>query len=94
MTRNKQNVPIFRVTTRGLDPYIIPEFIHNLAKSVVVYPHMNLVRAGSKLHYLGWSGPELDYHAYQLALDDLADEIDLDDHELSDHIFQPYFHNA
>jgi hypothetical protein len=94
MTRTKQSVLILRLAAAGIDPYIIPGFVRSLAKSVVVYPHMNLVRVERKLHYLGWSGHELEYHAYQLALADLAAEADLDDHELSEHIFQPYFHNA
>jgi len=93
MTRTKQPVLILRLTAEGIDPYIIPGFVRNLATSVVVYPHMNLIKVGRKLHYLGWSGHELDSHAYQLALDDIADD-DFDDHELTDPIFHPYFHNA
>jgi hypothetical protein len=93
LIRTKQSVVILKLGTDGIDPLIVPGFIRNLAKSVVVYPHMNLIRVDQKLHYLGWSGQKLDHHAFQLALDDIA-EADLDDHELTDQIFHPYFHNA
>ncbi|MDD3991885.1 MAG: hypothetical protein PHV70_07015 [Desulfobacteraceae bacterium] len=93
MTRTKQTVLILKLATDGLDPFILPGFVRSLAKSVVVYPHMNLIRMDRKLHYLGWSGHKLDHHAFQLALDDIA-EADFDDHELTDQIFHPYFHNA
>ncbi|HDI59662.1 MAG TPA: hypothetical protein ENF48_04775 [Desulfobacteraceae bacterium] len=93
MTRTKQSVLILKLATDGLDPFILPGFVRNLAKSVVVYPHMNLIRVDRKLHYLGWSGQKLDHNAFQLALADIA-EADLDAHVLTDQIFHPYFHNA
>ncbi len=94
MTRNKQSAYVLRLAASGIDPNIIPGFVRNLAKSVVIYPHMNLVKIDRKLHYLGWSGHELDSNAYQLALDDLAAASDFDGSDFPDLVFHPYFHNA
>lgn len=30
---------------------------------------MNLYQVNKRLNYLGWTGVELDYHTYQLAID-------------------------
>jgi len=85
---------IRRLAGQGMAPSIIPGFIRSLARSVVVYPHMNLLQINRKLHYLGWQGHELDYHTYQLALACLEDEGDACYENLSDVVMAPYFHSA
>ena len=91
---NIKRILIQRLAEQGMELNIIPGFIRSLAKSMVVHPHMNLVQVNRKLHYLGWSGHELDYYTYSLALACLEDEGDACYEGLSQPLLEQYFHNA
>jgi len=56
-----------RLEKIGIEQNLIPGFIKDLSNSFFIDPEMDLVRAVSRLRYLGWDDFDLDYHTYQLA---------------------------
>ncbi len=67
MSQVKENL-IQRLEGKGIDNNIIPGFIRSLANSFFFNPQMNLMQVNKRLNYLGWTGVELDYHTFQLAV--------------------------
>jgi len=59
---------IERLEKKGVEPSIIHGFIRDLANTIVVNPHMNLLQLNKRLHLLGWDSFELDYHTLELAI--------------------------
>ena len=59
---------INRLEKKGVEPNMIYGFIRDLANTIVVTPHMNLLQVNKQLHLLGWDSVELDYHALELAI--------------------------
>jgi len=58
---------INRLEKKGIEPNMIYGFIRDLANTIVVTPHMNLLQVNKQLHLLGWDSVELDYHTLELA---------------------------
>ncbi len=73
MSKTKKNL-VHRLKEKGIDLPVIPGFIRSLASSFFLNPNMNLVQVNKRLEYLGWTGVELDYHTFQLALSCFEDE--------------------
>jgi len=59
---------IGRLEKKGMEPGIIHGFIRDLANTIAVDPHMNLLQVNKQLHLLGWDSFDLDYHTLQLAI--------------------------
>ena len=59
---------IQRLEGKGIDNSTIPGFVRSLANSFLLNPQMNLRQVNKRLNYLGWTGVELDYHTFQLAV--------------------------
>jgi hypothetical protein len=59
---------IKRLEKKGIEQGIIHGFIRDLANTILVNPHMNLLQVNKQLHFLGWDGFELDYHTLELAI--------------------------
>ena len=59
---------IKRLEKKGIEQGIIHGFIRDLANTILVNPHMNLLQINKQLHFLGWDGFELDYHTLDLAI--------------------------
>jgi len=57
-----------RLEEKGVEPSISHGFIRDLANTILVNPHMNLLQVNKRLQLLGWDGFELDYHTLQLAI--------------------------
>lgn len=53
---------------KGINDEIIPRFIKDLAYSYEIDPSFSLSEINDRLHYLGWSDVDLDYHTLQLAI--------------------------
>ena len=53
---------IKRLEKKGIEQGIIHGFIRDLANTILVNPHMNLLQVNKQLHFLGWDGFELDNH--------------------------------
>ena len=59
---------IKRLEKKGIEQGIIHGFIRDLANTILVNPHMNLLQVNKQLHFLGWDGFELDNHTLDLAI--------------------------
>ncbi|TET93568.1 MAG: hypothetical protein E3J28_04005 [Desulfobacteraceae bacterium] len=59
---------IKRLEKKGIEQGIIHGFIRDLANTILVNPHMNLLQVNKQLHFLGWDGFELDNHTLELAI--------------------------
>jgi hypothetical protein len=59
---------IERLEEKRLEPSIVHGFIRDLANTILVNPHMNLLQLNKRLHSLGWDSFELNYHTLQLAI--------------------------
>jgi hypothetical protein len=59
---------IKRLEKKGMEQGIIHGFIRDLANTILVNPHMNLLQVNKQLHFLGWDGFELDNHTLDLAI--------------------------
>ncbi len=59
---------IKRLEKKGIEQGIIHGFIRDLASTILVNPHMNLLQVNKQLHFLGWDGFELDNHTLELAI--------------------------
>ena len=57
-----------RLTTRGIEPSIIPRFIKDLTYTLDIDPQMNLGEINRRLQLLGWYDFEVDDHTLQLIL--------------------------
>ena len=57
-----------RLTTRGIEPSIIPRFIKDLTYTLDTDPQMNLGEINRRLQLLGWYDFEVDDHTLQLVL--------------------------
>ena len=66
--RQVTHILIERLEKKGMESGIIHGFIRDLANTIVVNPHMNLLQVNKQLHLLGWDSFELDYHTLQLAI--------------------------
>ena len=66
--RQLTQILIERLEKKGMEPSIIHGFIRDLANTIVVNPHMNLLQVNKQLHLLGWDSFDLDYHTLQLAI--------------------------
>jgi hypothetical protein len=56
-----------RLEQKGMEPSLIPTFIKNLAKTLLVNPQESLFQVNARLQFLGWGDVELDYRTYELA---------------------------
>lgn len=62
------HILIERLEKKGMESGIIHGFIRDLANTIVVNHHMNLLQVNKQLYLLGWDSFELDYHTLQLAI--------------------------
>jgi hypothetical protein len=57
-----------RLERLGVEPHLVPGFLRGLAVAIFADRYPTLSRVNRTLHYLGWSGYDLDYHTFQLAM--------------------------
>ncbi len=67
MIQLRENL-IQRLEGQGIENNVIPGFVRSLANSFLLNPQMSVMQVNKRLHYLGWTGVELDYHTFQLAV--------------------------
>lgn len=68
MNRLKHTL-IKRLQDKGIEQNMAAGFMRSLANAFFAHPHyMNHFRVNRQLHYLGWSGVELDYRTLELAI--------------------------
>jgi len=59
---------IKRLEEKGIEPTTIHGFMRDLANTILLSPHVNLLQVNERLHLLGWDSVEMDYHTLQLAI--------------------------
>ena len=59
---------IKRLEKKGIEPNTIHGFMRDLANTILLSPHVNLLQVNERLHLLGWDSVEMDYHTLQLAI--------------------------
>ncbi len=59
---------IQRLEGKGIENNMIPGFVRSLANSFLLNPQMSVLYVNKRLHFLGWTGVDLDYHTFQLAV--------------------------
>jgi len=57
---------IERLEKKGMEPSITHGLIRDLANTILVNPHMNLLQINKRLHLLGWDSFQLDYHTLEV----------------------------
>jgi hypothetical protein len=63
-----ENVFINRLQKKGIERETIPLFIRDLVNSGVKNPTVSLAQLNKRLQWLGWSGFQVDYHTFVLAI--------------------------
>lgn len=56
-----------RLERQGVEQPHMTGFLRELGKLLSAFPDMSPPAANEKLHYLGWTGVDLDYQSMQLA---------------------------
>lgn len=59
---------IDRLTSKGMDPSLIPAFLKTLTSLFVSEPGIELASLNQKLRSLGWDEVDIDYHCLQIAI--------------------------
>ncbi|MCG6893293.1 MAG: hypothetical protein LJE65_06775 [Desulfobacteraceae bacterium] len=57
-----------RLEQLGVEPHLVPGFLRSLSVAIFTDRYHTLSRVNRTLHYLGWTGYDLDYHTLQLAI--------------------------
>jgi hypothetical protein len=57
-----------RLEKKGIEPNTIHGFMRDLANTILLSPHVNLLQLNERLHLLGWDRVEMDYYTLQLAI--------------------------
>jgi hypothetical protein len=63
-----REVLMFRLEQKGIAQPLIPGFLRILADFLMHDPDMNLTEVNTRLKYVGWDEPGIDYHTLQLAI--------------------------
>jgi len=62
-----ETVLIKNLENKGIEMKLIPRFIKDLSRTLSMNASMSQFEVNNRLHLLGWTDFELDYHTFQLA---------------------------